>query len=70
MRLENQVCIFKNIVVVYLARKIGIGKRLRKIRKIYNKIVSLENQIILFTCTKREEEILNKLNIKYNLIEL
>ena len=29
-----------------------------------------ENQIILFTCTKREEEILNKLNIKYNLIEL
>ena len=28
------------------------------------------NQIILFTCTKREEEILNKLNIKYNLIEL
>lgn len=29
-----------------------------------------ENQIILFTCTKREEEILNRLNIKYNLIEL
>ena len=29
-----------------------------------------ENQIILFTCTKREEEILDKLNIKYNLVEL
>ena len=29
-----------------------------------------ENQIILFTCTKREEEILNRLNIKYNLTEL
>ena len=29
-----------------------------------------ENQIILFTCTKREEEILSRLNIKYNLIEL
>ena len=29
-----------------------------------------ENQIILFTCTKREEEILNKLNIRYNLVEL
>ena len=29
-----------------------------------------ENQIILLTCTKREEEILDKLNIKYNLVEL
>lgn len=29
-----------------------------------------ENQIILFTCTGREREILDKLNIKYNLIEL
>ena len=29
-----------------------------------------ENQIILFTCTKREEEILDKLNIKYNFVEL
>lgn len=29
-----------------------------------------ENQIILFTCTGREREILDKLNINYNLIEL
>lgn len=29
-----------------------------------------ENQIIIFTCTKREIDILNKLNMKYNLIEL
>ena len=27
-------------------------------------------QIIIFTCTNREKNILNKLNIKYNLIEL
>ena len=27
-------------------------------------------QIIIFTCTKREKEILEKLQIKYNLIEL
>ena len=29
-----------------------------------------ENQIILFTCTKKEKKILEKLNIKYNLVEL
>ena len=29
-----------------------------------------KNQIIIFTCTKREKEVLNKLNIKYNFIEL
>ena len=29
-----------------------------------------KNQIIIFTCTKREVELLNKLNIKYNFIEL
>ncbi len=28
------------------------------------------NQIIIFTCTNREKEILNKLHIEYNLIEL
>ena len=27
-------------------------------------------QVIIFTCTKREIEILEKLQIKYNLIEL
>ena len=29
-----------------------------------------ENQIIIFTCSNREREILDKLNIKYNLVEL
>ena len=29
-----------------------------------------ENQKIIFTCTNREQEILEKLGIKYNLIEL
>ncbi len=29
-----------------------------------------ENQIILFTCTNREKEILDKININYNFIEL
>lgn len=30
----------------------------------------INNQIIIFTCTKREIEILNKSNMQYNLIEL
>lgn len=29
-----------------------------------------ENQIIIFTCSNREKEILKELNIEYNLIEL
>jgi len=29
-----------------------------------------DRQIIIFTCTKREEEALNKLNISYNLVEI
>lgn len=29
-----------------------------------------ENQIIMFTCTNREKEIFNRLNINYNLIQL
>jgi len=29
-----------------------------------------ENQIIILTCTNREKEIMDKLNIKYNLIEM
>ena len=28
------------------------------------------NQIIIFTCTNREKEILDKLNIEYNLVNL
>lgn len=29
-----------------------------------------ENQIIIFTCSNREKEILNELNIEYNLVDL
>ena len=29
-----------------------------------------DRQIILFTCTEREKDIFDKLNIKYNLINL
>lgn len=42
-------------------------KRLENILEFLSKI---GNQIIIFTCTKREEEILNKLNINYNMIKL
>ena len=31
---------------------------------------SKEHQIIILTCTKREKEILDKLQIEYNLVEL
>lgn len=30
----------------------------------------IQNQVIIFTCTKREIDILNELNMQYNLIEL
>ncbi len=44
-------------------------ERLENILKYIND--KFENhQVILFTCTKREEEILNNTNINYNLIEL
>ena len=29
-----------------------------------------ENQILIFTCSNREKEIMNKLNMEYNLVEL
>ena len=29
-----------------------------------------ENQVIIFTCSNREKDILDRLNIKYNLVEL
>ena len=29
-----------------------------------------EHQVIIFTCTKREQEILRKLDIEYNLVEI
>ena len=43
-------------------------KRLENILKYLNE--KIENQIIIFTCTNREINILDNLNIKYNLIEL
>ena len=44
-------------------------ERLENILKFLNDI-SNDYQIILLTCTKREKEILNKLNIQYNYINL
>ena len=31
---------------------------------------SEKNQIIIFTCTKREENMLNKIGVHYNMVEL
>ena len=43
-------------------------KRLENILKIlYN---NYDNQIIIFTCTKREKEILDKMKVKYNYTEI
>lgn len=44
-------------------------KRLENILK-YLAEKSEQNQILIFTCTKREKKIFDKLNIKYNLVEL
>lgn len=45
------------------------NERLENILKFINDNYK-ENQIIIFTCSNREKEILNKLNIEYNLINL
>ena len=45
------------------------NERLENILKYLSNEYS-NKQIIIFTCTKREKEILEKLQIKYNLIEL
>ena len=44
-------------------------ERLENILKYLNSNFK-ENQIIIFTCSKREKEILDKLKISYNFIEL
>ena len=44
-------------------------KRLENILKYLNEECK-ENQIIIFTCTSREKEILNNLNIQYQNIEI
>ena len=33
-------------------------------------LTNIDNQLIIFSCTNREKEILEKLNVKYNLVEL
>lgn len=45
------------------------NERLENILKYLNENFS-ENQIIIFTCSKREEEILEKINITYNIVNL
>ena len=44
-------------------------ERLQNILKFLNENMK-EHQVIIFTCTKREQEILNKLDIQYNLVEI
>lgn len=45
------------------------NERLKNIL-IYLKEEYKDNQIIIFTCSNREKELLKELNIKYNYIEL
>ena len=45
------------------------NERLKNILEYLNS-EKIKNQIIILTCSKRETEILNKLNIKYNLINI
>lgn len=44
-------------------------KRLENVLKVLNKI-SIEKQIIILSCSEREKKILDKINVKYNLIEM
>ena len=41
-----------------------------RLKNILLYLENLENQIIIFTCTKRESQILENLNINYNIIKL
>ncbi len=45
------------------------NERLKNILEYLSKEYN-NRQIIIFTCTKRETEILDKLNMQYNLIEI
>jgi len=45
------------------------NERLKNILEFINKNFK-ENQIIIFTCSNREKEILSELNIEYNLVDL
>lgn len=61
---ENMPIIFDEIFAYF------DDKRLRETIKNLEDNYSNRHQIILFTCTKREEEALRDLNIDYNLINL
>lgn len=41
-----------------------------RLENILKYLYKLDNQVIIFSCTNREKNILNKLNIEYNFIEL
>ena len=41
-----------------------------RLENILKYLEQLENQIIIFTCTNREKNILNKLNLEFNYIEI
>ena len=43
--------------------------RLENILKFLNENMR-QHQVIIFTCTHREKEILDKLNIEYNFVEM
>ena len=45
------------------------NERLENILKFINDNYK-ENQVLIFTCSNREKEILDKLNIEYNFVEL
>ena len=45
------------------------NQRLENILEFINNNLT-ENQVIIFTCSNREKDILNKKNIKYNYIEI
>ncbi|MBP3502802.1 MAG: AAA family ATPase [Clostridia bacterium] len=61
---ENMPIIFDEIFAYY------DDNRLKDTLKIIKEQYSNNHQIILFTCTKREEETLNELGYTYNKIEL
>ena len=61
---EENLPIFLDETFVYYD-----NERLEKIFTYLNKLAD-ENQIIIFTCNLREKNVFDKLNIKYNLIEL
>ena len=41
-----------------------------RIAKVIEALNQLDNQVIIFTCTNRENEILNKLGLEFNFIKL